>query len=134
MRSSVGAARGGSGRGDRLVAIDEGRVAFVLVAAAAATAAATAAGALGAVVIGRGGAAIGDRSGGFDLDLAGLDDLVALDDLGRRSDDLFAGLAREDGVDQVILAQTAEAVDAELVGEQVQVRERALLQGGAFQD
>ena len=50
---------------------------------------------------------------------------------GRR---VVAGLAGEDRVDQVGLAQAAEAVDAELVGEQVQVGERALLQRGAVQD
>ena len=44
------------------------------------------------------------------------------------------GLAGEDRVDEVGLAQPAEAVDAELVGEQVQVGERALLERVAVQD
>ena len=47
---------------------------------------------------------------------------------------LGAGLAGDDGVDQLLLAQTAESVDAELVGEQVKVGERALLQLGPVQD
>ena len=50
---------------------------------------------------------------------------------GRR---LGAGLARDDRVDQVGLAQAAEAVDAELVGDQVEVGERALLERVAVQD
>jgi hypothetical protein len=44
-----------------------------------------------------------------------------------------AGLARDDRVDQVLLAQPAEAVDAELVGDQVEVGERALLERVAVQ-
>src|SRR6185437_5526612 len=40
----------------------------------------------------------------------------------------------DDRVDQLGLAQAAEAVDAELVGEQVQIGEWALLQSGAVQD
>ena len=42
-----------------------------------------------------------------------------------------ARLAGDDGVDQVIAAQAAIAVDPELVGQQVKVGERALLQLGA---
>ena len=41
--------------------------------------------------------------------------------------------ARGAHLDQLGLAQAAEAVDAELVGEQVKVGERALLQLGAVQ-
>ena len=45
-----------------------------------------------------------------------------------------AGLALDDRVDQFGLAQPAEAVDTELVGEQVQIGEWALLQRGAVQN
>src|SRR6185437_127515 len=47
--------------------------------------------------------------------------------LGNRGDGLIR-LPGDDRVDQLGLAQAAEAVDAELVGEQVQIGEWALLQ------
>src|SRR6185436_19851117 len=83
------------GGGGRLVAIVARVAAVVLVAAAAAATAAPAAGALGLIVIA--GSAGGD----------GLADLLTR-------------LAVEDGVDEVLLAEAAEAVDPELVGEQVE--------------
>jgi hypothetical protein len=58
---------------------------------------------------------------------------LGLGDRGDRGDGLI-GLPGDDRVDQLGLAQAAEAVDAELVGEQVQIGEWALLQSGAVQD
>ena len=46
--------------------------------------------------------------------------------------EVVAGLLRDDRVDQVELAEAAEAVDAELVGEQVEVGERGLRERGAI--
>jgi hypothetical protein len=46
--------------------------------------------------------------------------------------EVVAGLLGEDRVDQVVLAKTAEAVDAELVGEQVEIGERGLRERGAI--
>jgi hypothetical protein len=43
-------------------------------------------------------------------------------------------LALEDGVDEIALAQLAEAVDGQLLGQLVQVGERGVLQRGAGQD
>ena len=48
-------------------------------------------------------------------------------DLRRLASPLAGGLAGDDRVDQVGLAQAPEAVDSELVGDQVEVGERALL-------
>ena len=66
------------------------------------------------------------RGGGIDL-VAGrlglVDGLV-----GRR---LLAALAGDDRLDEVGLAQAAEAVDAQLAGEQVKVGERTALEGVA---
>src|SRR5439155_18143741 len=53
--------------------------------------------------------------------------------LGARGGRLLPALLDEDGVDEIGLAQPAEAVHAELVGDQVQVGQRALLQRGAVQ-
>src|SRR5262249_27701599 len=44
-----------------------------------------------------------------------------------------AALARDDRVDQLLLAQTAEAVDAQLRGDRVQIGERAVRKRGAFE-
>ena len=46
--------------------------------------------------------------------------------------EVVAGLLGEDRVDQIVLAKTAEAVDAELVGEQVEIGERGLRERGAI--
>ena len=114
--SAARAARG------RLVAVHERGIAVrLLVAAAAAAAAPAAAAALGRVLVVAKPAARGLRDG------RPASGSAATSSASRR-------LAREDGVDELGLAQAAEAVDAELVGEQVQVGERALLQGGAVQD
>ncbi len=108
-------------RGDGLVAVDQA-AALVLVAAAATPAAAAAARALGAV--------IGVRIGARQAPAARRPRPRAR----ARRLRSRATLAREDGLDEIGLAQAAEAVDPELVGEQVQIGERALLQGGAVQD
>ena len=46
--------------------------------------------------------------------------------------EVVAGLLGEDRVDQIVLAKTAEAVDAELVGEQVEIGKRGLRERGAI--
>jgi hypothetical protein len=110
-RDGFGGRRGG------LVAIDERTAVAVLLLAAPAPAAATAATrALGRVVVGLGSRGPRGRRG-HHLDGVGLDVghevVVGLGCVG----DLLAGLTREDGVHQFGLAQAAEAVHAELVGE-----------------
>ncbi len=110
--------RRSGGDGLRLLLTLDGR-AVVLVAAAATPATAPAAGALGLIVA----VALGGRGSLDDLGLLG-----GLIHLGG------TGLALEDRVHELGLAQTAEAVHTELVGEQVQVGQRALLQSGAIQD
>ena len=138
----VGVARGGR-LGDRLpltLALARGRLGLGLGVAAAAAAPATPAAARGprrgvGLLVGGLGRLRGvgglDRLGELGLGLG----LGTRGSLGLRVGVRLgrAGLTGDDGVDQLGLAQAAEAVDPELVGQQVQVGERALLQLGAVE-
>ncbi len=113
------------GLGDRLGGVAVVGLRAPAAAASAAPAAAPRRVVLVLVVVGR-----GDRSGEVGVDLvAGLDRLGRVGVVGGGR--LLAGLAGDDRLDDLGLAQTAEAVDAELAGEHVKVCERAALEGVA---
>ena len=110
--SFVGGLRAAAAAAGGLVFFERVVVAVVVVAAPAARAAAAAA----AAAAGRGVLVVVAAAG-----------VAALG-----AGEVVAGLLGEDRVDQVVLAEAAEAVDAELVGEQVEIGERGLRERGAI--